>query len=190
MKRVIKVNINEYECAVEAILFASGESVELSKLAYCLELEEADLKPIIESLMNKYEGEERGMKIIQLNDAYQMCTNEIYYDFVSRLVKAPSKKVLTQTLLETLAIIAYKQPITKSGIEDIRGVNAEHAINKLVEYRLICEVGRMETPGKPILFGTTDEFLKYYGLQSLSELPDQPEISLEQIMEEFPGGLV
>ena len=187
---MIRVNINEYECAVEAILFASGESVELSRLAYCLELDEKSLKSIIERLMDKYSGESRGMKIIQLNDAYQMCTNEIYYDFVSKLVKAPSKKVLTQTLLETLAIVAYKQPITKSGIEDIRGVNAEHAINKLVEYRLIFEVGRMETPGKPILFGTTDEFLKYYGLQSLNDLPEQPEISLEQIMEEFPGGLV
>jgi len=187
---VIKVNINEYENAVEAILFASGESVELSRLAFCLELDEKTLKSIITRLMDKYSGENSGIKIIQVNDAYQMCTNEIYYDFVSKLVKAPSKKVLTQTLLETLAIIAYKQPITKSGIEDIRGVNADHAVNKLVEYRLVCEVGRLDAPGKPILFGTTDEFLKYYGLKSLRDLPEQPEITLEQIMEEFPGSLM
>ena len=182
------MDIDKYENAVEAILFASGESVELSKLAYCLELDEKTLKAIINRLMDKYSMEKRGMKIIQVNDAYQMCTNEIYYDFVSKLVKAPSKKVLTQPLLETLAIIAYKQPITKSGIEDIRGVNADHAVNKLVEYRLICEVGRMEAPGKPIIFGTTDEFLKYYGLKSLYELPDPPEITLEQIIDDFPGG--
>ena len=184
------MNINEYESAIEAILFASGESVELSRLAYCLELDEKNLKALIHRLIDKYAEENRGMKIIQVNDAYQMCTNEIYYDFVSKLVKAPSKKVLTQTLLETLAIVAYKQPITKSGIEDIRGVNADHAINKLVEYKLICEVGRMETPGKPILFGTTDEFLKYYGLKTLHDLPSLPEITLEQIMEEFPGRLI
>lgn len=183
------MSIDEYESAIEAILFASGESVEISRISHCLEIDEKTVKSITARLMDKYTTQKRGIKIIQTNDSYQMCTNEKYYDFVGKLVKAPSKKMLTQTLLETLAIIAYKQPITKSGIEEIRGVNADHAVNKLVEYQLVCETGRMDTPGKPILFGTTDEFLKYYGLKNLSELPDLPDISLEEIKGEFPDGL-
>lgn len=175
------MNVNQYESALEAILFANGESVELSKLAYCLEIDEKTLKPIMTRLMDKYESENRGIKIIQANDSYQMCTNENYFEFVSRLVRAPAQKQLSPALLETLAIIAYKQPVTKAMIEEIRGVDAHHAVNKLMEFKLVCESGRLDVPGKPILFSTSEEFLKYFGLRNLSELPNLPEISLEDI---------
>jgi len=171
------MNINRYESALEAILFAAGESVTRSKLAYCLQLDEKDIKSIMLGLIDKYDGENRGIKIIQLNDAYQMCTNEEFFDFVGRLVKVPEKKQLSPALLETLAIIAYKQPVTKAMIEDIRGVDASHAVNKLMELKLISEAGRLDAPGKPILFSTSEDFLKYFGLKSLSELPSLPEVS-------------
>ncbi|MCL2565472.1 MAG: SMC-Scp complex subunit ScpB [Defluviitaleaceae bacterium] len=183
------MNIDKYENALEAILFASGESVELSKLAYCLELDERDIKPIITNLIDKYENENRGIKIIQINDAYQMCTNEDYFEFVSRLIKAPAKKQLSPALLETLAIIAYKQPVTKAMIEEIRGVDAYHAVNKLMEFKLICESGRLDAPGKPLLFSTSEEFLKYFGLKNLRELPNLPDISLEDLEGEYPEGI-
>jgi len=175
------MNINQYESALEAILFASGESVTRAKLAYCLELDEKDIKSIITGLADRYEAENRGIKIIQVDDAYQMCTNEIYFDFVARLVKSPEKKALSPALLETLAIIAYKQPVTKAMIEEIRGVDAAHAVNKLMEFRLIREAGRLDVPGKPILFSTSEDFLKYFGLKNLNELPNLPDVTVDDL---------
>jgi segregation and condensation protein B len=104
-----------------------------------------------------------------------MCTNPDYYAYVQELLKNPQRKILTQALIETLAIIAYKQPVTKAQIEEIRGVNADHAVNKLMEYRLVVEKGRLDAPYRPILFGTSDEFLKYFGFTNLTSLPDLPE---------------
>lgn len=175
------MNISRYESAVEAILFAGGESVALSKLAYCLALGEEETRLIIAGLKAKYEAGNRGIKILELNDAYQMCTNEQYYDFVSRLVKATERKQLSPALLETLAIIAYRQPVTKAMIEEIRGVDASHAVNKLMEFKLVSEAGRLDAPGKPILFKTSEDFLKHFGLRSLKELPDLPEVSEEDL---------
>jgi segregation and condensation protein B len=170
--KVIIVTIKALEGAIEAMLFASGEQTSASVLAQALELDEKTVKTIITRLSDSYEKEKRGLRIIQVNEAFQMCTSELYYDYVSKLVKIPVRKNLTVPLLETLAIVAYKQPVTKSDIEDIRGVSAEHAINKLIECGLVCECGRLDSPGRPILFATTDEFLKYYGYRSLSELPE------------------
>ena len=161
------MDIKKYENAIEAILFASGESVELAKLAYCLDLDEKTVKLIIATLSDKYEAEKRGVKIIRMNDAYQMCTSDEYFEFVSRLIKAPVRKALSPVLLETLAIIAYKQPVHRAMIEEIRGVDASHAVNKLLEFNLIKEAGRLDAPGKPILFATSDEFLKHFGMSGL-----------------------
>jgi segregation and condensation protein B len=113
----------------------------------------------------------RGFIIIEVEDSFQLCSNPEYFEYIKTLFSSSQKKKLTQPLLETLAIIAYKQPVTKSDIEEIRGVSAEHSVNKLIEYNLVCEKGRRESPGKPILFGTTEEFLKYYGYSNLSQLP-------------------
>ena len=100
-----------------------------------------------------------------------MCTAPEVYEYLIRIAKQPKKYVLTEVLMETLSIIAYKQPVTKSEIEKIRGVSCDHAVSKLVEKKLVCEVGRLDAPGKPILFGTTEDFLRYFGFKSVSELP-------------------
>lgn len=113
----------------------------------------------------------RGTKIIELDGAYQMCTKPEMYEALIRVAKQPRKQVLTDVLMETLSIIAYKQPITKSEIERIRGVKSDFAVNKLVEYELVQEVGRMDTPGRPLLFGTTEEFLRRFGVESADSLP-------------------
>jgi len=184
-EKVMDMNVNQYENALEAILFASGESVELSRLAYCLELDEKTLKSLITRMMDRYETENRGIKIIQINDSYQMCTSEEYFEFVSRLVKAPIQRTLSPVILETLAIIAYKQPVTRSMIEEIRGVDVSHAVNRLLEIGLICEAGRLDAPGKPILLATSEEFLKRFGLRNLSELPKLPDVSADDLDEGY-----
>ena len=121
--------------------------------------------------MEKYKSENRGVQLIELDGAFQMCTKSEMYETLLRIAHVPKKQVLTDVLLETLSIIAYKQPITKIEIEHIRGVKTDHAVNKLVEYNLVCEVGRLDAPGKPILFATTEEFLRNFGIESLDELP-------------------
>lgn len=164
------MSVPKLEAAIEALLFAAGDMVSLSKLAECIEQDPKTTKGIVDRLIGNY-GKRRGVHIIEVDGSYQMCTNPDFFSYVGKLVKTEPKKALTQTLLETLAIVAYKQPITKSQIEQIRGVNADHAVNKLVGYGLITEKGRQDSPGRPILFGTSDEFLKYFGFSSLSRLP-------------------
>ena len=121
--------------------------------------------------MDKYAAEDRGIRIIELEESFQMCTKNEYNEVLSRIVNMPRKHVLTDVQLETLSIIAYKQPITRAEIEAIRGVSCVHAINKLVEYHLIEEVGRLDALGRPILFGTTDDFLRGFGVKSTDDLP-------------------
>ena len=173
-----------YEAIVEAILFTMGESVELEKIAAALELDKKETKKIIENLMKEYEKPSIGMKIIELDGAYQMCTKSEMYEYLIRIAKQPKKHVLTDVLLETLSIIAYKQPITKVEIEKIRGVSCDHAVNKLVEYNLVKELGRLDAPGRPLLFGTTEEFLRSFGVQSLDELPMLDQVQIEEFKQE------
>ena len=173
-----------YEAIVEAILFTMGESVELEKIAAALELDKKETKKIIENLMKEYEKPSIGMKIIELDGAYQMCTKSEMYEYLIRIAKQPKKHVLTDVLLETLSIIAYKQPITKEEIEKIRGVSCDHAVNKLVEYNLVKELGRLDAPGRPLLFGTTEEFLRSFGVQSLDELPMLDQVQIEEFKQE------
>ncbi|WP_408647369.1 SMC-Scp complex subunit ScpB [Velocimicrobium porci] len=156
---------------IEAILFTMGEAVELERIAAAVEHDVDTTRKIIRNMMDRYEAEERGIQIIELDGAFQMCTKAQMYEAIVKIAHVPKKHVLTDVLLETLSIIAYKQPITKIEIEAIRGVKSDHAVNKLVEYNLACEVGRLDAPGRPILFGTTEEFLRYFGIHSLEDLP-------------------
>ncbi len=165
------MELKQIEAQVEAILFTMGEAVELERLAGALDHDAETIRKIIYNMMDQYEKEERGVHIIELDGAYQLCTKPSMYEAVIKITHIPKKHVLTDVLLETLSIIAYKQPITKLQIEAIRGVKSDHAVNKLVEYNLVCEMGRMDAPGRPILFGTTEEFLRCFGLQSLEALP-------------------
>lgn len=165
--------------AVEAILFAAGDSVEVSRLAAALELEPAEMEDILRRMMLRYEEEDRGIRLVELEDSWQLCTKTEHYEELIRVVKQPKKYTLTEVLLETLSIVAYKQPVTKLEIEKIRGVKSDHAVNKLVEYGLVEETGRLDAPGRPLLFGTTEEFLRRFSVHSLDELPvlDQEQIA-------------
>ena len=164
-------DIAKLEGAIEAILFAMGEAVSADQLSTALEHDVDTTRKVVHHLMDKYDAEDRGIRIIELEDSFQMCTKNEYYEVLSRIVNMPRKHVLTDVQLETLSIIAYKQPITRAEIEAIRGVSCVHAINKLVEYHLIEEVGRLDALGRPILFGTTDDFLRGFGVKSTDDLP-------------------
>lgn len=161
-----------------------GESVSLSKIASAIGKDETEAKRLLEELKKQYQKKERGIQLIELEDSYQLCTKPELYDYLIQVAKQPKKHVLTDVLLETLAIVAYKQPVTKIEIEKIRGVKSDHAVNKLVEYDLVCEVGRLDAPGKPLLFGTTEEFLRRFGVQSVEELPSIAPEQLEDFKEE------
>ena len=165
------VEINRLESAIEAILFTMGDSVELGKIASAIEHDEETTRKIVHQMMDKYQAEDRGIQIVELEDSFQLCTKKQNYDYLIRIAKQARRYVLTDVLLETLSIIAYKQPVTKLEVEKIRGVKSDHAVNKLVEYNLACEVGRLDAPGKPILFGTTEEFLRRFSIQSVDDLP-------------------
>lgn len=179
-----KTEIGKMEAVIEAILFTMGESVELKKIAAAIEHDEATTRKIIHRLQDKYEAEDRGLRIIELEDSFQLCTKREMYDYLIRIAKQPKKCVLTDVLLETLSIIAYRQPVTKLEIEKIRGVKSDHAVNKLVEYNLACEVGRLDAPGRPILFGTTEEFLRRFSIQSIEDLPSMQPEQVETFKEE------
>lgn len=175
------MKIENIEAVIESILFTMGESVEVSRIAKVIEHDVNTTRKIIHNMMDKYEQEDRGIRIIELEDAFQMCTKKEMYEYLIKIAKQPRRYVLTDVVLETLSIIAYKQPITKIEIEKIRGVKSDHAVNKLVEFDLVKEVGRLDAPGRPILFGTTEEFLRRFSVQSVEELP---EINPEK-MEDF-----
>lgn len=165
------MEIKNVEAAIEAILFAMGEAVAAGDLAHVLEIGTEDVRKIIRYMMTKYDEEHRGIRIIELDDAFQMCTKPEMYEYLIKMTHRPKKHTLTDVALETLSIIAYKQPVTRAEIERIRGVNSDKAVNRLVEYNLVCEMGRLDAPGRPILFGTTEEFLRTFGVRSPEELP-------------------
>lgn len=162
---------NNYEAQIEAILFTMGESVEIAKIANALDLKPGEVKKIVKKMQEELKESNRGIKIIELDGAYQMCTKPEMYETLIKVAKQPKRQVLTDVLMETLSIIAYKQPITKAEIERIRGVKCDFAVNKLIEYELIEEIGRMDTPGRPLIFGTSEEFLRRFGVESSEKLP-------------------
>ena len=170
--------------AVEAILFAAGGSVEAARLASALELDPGEMEDILRRMELRYEEEDRGIRLVELENSWQLCTKTEHYEELLRVVKQTRKYILTEVLLETLSIVAYKQPVTKLEIEKIRGVKSDHAVNKLVEYGLIEEVGRLDAPGRPILFGTTEDFLRSFGISSVEELPKASPEQIEDFKEE------
>ncbi len=178
------MNIKRTEAAIEAILFTMGEAVEAEKIAFAIDHDVDTTVKIIHNMMDNYEAEGRGIKIIELDGSFQLCTKQEFYDNLIKVCSQPRKYTLSDAALETLSIIAYKQPITKIEIEKIRGVNSDRAVNKLVELELVKEVGRLDAPGRPMLFGTTEEFLRSFGVQSIDELPIISEDMIEQYKEE------
>ena len=161
----------EQKAVLEAVLFTMGEAVEIERLAAVLEISKKETKELLLEMKADYDKKDKGITLMELEDSFQMCTKSEMYEYLIKIAKTPRKYVLTDTLLETLSIIAYKQPITRAEIEAIRGVSCVHAINKLVEYNLIEEVGRLDALGRPILFGTTEDFLRGFGVKSTDDLP-------------------
>ena len=174
----------EYEAVIEAVLFTMGNSVEMRQLVAAIGQDEETARSAVKRLQKQYEAGRKGMQIIELENSYQMCTRPEYYENLIRVAATPKKQVLTDVVLETLSIIAYKQPVTKMEIEKIRGVKSDHAVNRLVEYNLVYEVGRLDAPGRPALFATTEEFLRSFGVQSIDELPVLNPVQVEEFKQE------
>lgn len=170
--------------AAEAVLFAMGESVELNRLAAAIGETPAATEKILHDLEEKYSAPESGIRLLDLNGSWQLCTKKQYYENLITIAKAPRKPVLTDVVLETLSIVAYKQPVTKAEIEKIRGVSSDHAVNKLIEYGLIREIGRLNVPGRPILLGTTEKFLRFFGVTSADNLPTLNAVQIEDFKAE------
>lgn len=174
----------KWEAIVEAVLFTMGRSVEVRQLATAIDQDENTAREVVDKLKKRYEKVGSGMQIIELEDAFQMCTRAEYYENLIRVASAPKKQVLTEVVLETLSIIAYKQPVTKMEISKIRGVSSDHAVNRLVEYGLVYEAGRLDAPGRPALFATTEEFLRRFGVGSKTDLPTMNPEQEEEIKAE------
>ncbi len=171
--------MKQKQAMIEGILFSMGGSVSKKQLMTALDVDEDVLAYLIDQLKREYKRKERGIQLLELDGAYQMCTKPEYYEQLIKIVKHPKKPKLTDVMMETLSIIAYKQPVTKQEIEAIRGVKCDHPVNKLLEYNLICEAGRMDAVGRPILFKTTEEFLRCFGVASIKDLPVVQEDKVE-----------
>ena len=161
---------SEREKTLEAMLFASGESIPVDKLAGAIGCDVPLTRNLLSRMADTYREEDSGILLNEAEDSFRLTTNPKYYSAIERLLKIKPRRPLSQALLETLAIIAFKQPVTKAVIESIRGVNSDYNVNKLLDYGLIEERGRLDAPGRPIIFGTTEIFLLFYGLNSPEDL--------------------
>ena len=169
------------ECTAEALLFAAGEPITIDQIARVLEVEPKEAEEACENLRALYDREHRGMQLLRLEKAYQLSTRPEDYPIVQKMYRSSQKITLSEAQLETLAIVAYKQPVTKQEIEDIRGVRSDAVINRLVDYNLVMEKGRKKAPGRPMLFGTTNEFLRSFGLASVKDLPHLDPVNQEAL---------
>lgn len=178
------MTLTEQISAVEAILFASGESVQISVLCQALEMDRDAFDDVLQGLEARY-GEERGIKLMRYEDSLQLCTRSRHMELIEKVLQPVRKQTLTQAALETLAVVAYRQPITRLEIEQIRGVQCDRAIATLSGHGLITEVGRKESIGRPILYGTTEKFLQHFALTTLSELPRLETVKPEEELADF-----
>ena len=156
--------------AIEALLFVSGDPLTIKDISNALEVSIKTIKDILDEMIEEYDEEKRGIKLISINGEFQLATKAENSDYIQKLLRKNKRQSLSQASLESLAIIAYKQPITRVDIDEIRGVKSESAMQRLLEKDLIKEVGRLEVPGRPILYGTTEEFLRQFGLKKLNKL--------------------
>ena len=169
---------------IESILFAVGGAVSLEMLAQVVETDPDQLRWILCEMREEYKADNRGICLIELENSWQLSSRQENYEYIRKLITQPKKRVLSDVLLETLSIIAYKQPVTRQEIENIRGVKCDFAVNKLIEYQLVRELGRLDTIGHPILFGTTEEFLRCFGVSSIDSLPDIDEVKKQDFLDE------
>ncbi len=180
-----KIKIDNPKAVIEAILFSMGDSVEIKKIAEIIDMSADDTLMLVREMKEELDDDvNRGVTIMELEDSVQMCSKSNMYDHLIKIATAPKNYHLTDTVLETLAIVAYKQPVTRLEIEKIRGVSCDHAVNRLLELNLIMELGRLDAPGRPLLFGTTEQFLRSFGVKSLDELPNISPERLEEFKKE------
>ena len=174
------MEIDRIKSIIEAILFSAGRIVETKELMAILELSNEDIDSIVQNMKNEFEEQNRGIEIIKVDNGYQLCSKKEYYDYIYPIFDNRAKPTLSVAALETLSIIAYNPKITRAEIEQIRGVNSDGTIYKLLEYSLIEEVGRLDAPGRPTIYSTTKEFLKMFGISSLEELPELPKYKMDE----------
>lgn len=174
------MEIDKAKGVIEAILFAAGREVKISELMSALELSSSEIISIIENMKLDYQEQNRGLQIVNIKESYQICTKQEYYEYLYAILDKRNKPNLSQAALETLAIIAYNPRITRAEIEQIRGVNSDGTIYKLLDYNLIEETGKLDAPGKPGTYGVTSEFLRIFGMGSLEELPDLPRYKIDE----------
>ena len=168
------------EAIIEAVLYAAGRPVEIKELMVLLEINFEEVMEIVEKMKLDMQKANRGLEIIKVDDAYQLCTKKDYYEYIYPIFDKRSKPNLSQAALETLAIIAYNPKITRAQIEAIRGVNSDGTLYKLLEYNLVEEAGKMDAPGRPTMYKTTKNFLKMFGISSLEELPELPRYKVDE----------
>ena len=173
-------DIEELKSIIESILFAAGRVVEMRELEIATEVPEKDLEAIIESMQEEYKQKNRGIELIKIKNGYQLCSKKENYDYICQVIDKRNKPKLSNAALETLSIIAYNPKIARAEIEAIRGVNVDATIYKLLEYGLIEEAGKLDLPGRPMGYQTTDEFLKMFGYSSLEDLPELPRYKLDE----------
>lgn len=174
------MDYGKIEGTIEAILFAAGREVKLKELMAALELSSEEIINAVAKLSKEYESKNRGIEIIKVEDAYQLCTKKEYYEYIYPVFDKRSKPNLSNAALETLAIIAYNPCITRAEIETIRGVNSDGTIYKLLDYNLIEDAGKLDAPGRPTTYKTSKEFLRMFGLSSLKDLPALPRYKLDE----------
>jgi segregation and condensation protein B len=185
----IKVELNEMQAVIEGLLFAAGDVLALDKIAEVLGLDRKTARSLLNKMIDDYKFSDRGIMLREINGSYQLCTKPEYNEFIKMLFEPRQKQGLSQAAYETLAIIAYNQPITKAKVENIRGVNSDSAITRLIDRNLVKEAGRLDTPGKPILLETTEEFLRVFGFKSVKDLPvlefEDLQAEMEQVSDEL-----
>lgn len=174
------MQINKEKAIIEAILFSAGRAVSKNEIMLALEISSDEIDKIISSMQEEYNLENRGIELIKVNDSYQLCSKKDLYEFIYPVLDKRTKPNLSTASLETLSIIAYNPKITRAEIENIRGVSADACVYKLLEYGLIEEAGKIDLPGKPMSYKTTDEFLKMFGYSSLEDLPELPRYKMDE----------
>ena len=174
------MEINQKKSIIEAILFAAGRPVKKSEMVLALEITEEDIENLVQKMQEEYCEDNRGIELIKVEDSYQLCTKTKLHEYIYPIIDKRTKPNLSNAALETLSIIAYNPRITRAEIENVRGVNVDGCIYKLLEYGLIEEAGKLDLPGKPMSYKTSKDFLRMFGYSSLEELPQLPKFKLDE----------
>ena len=180
MKGINNMELEKIQSIIESILFAAGRMVSIEEMELALEVSRVDLEKILEKMQEEYKEQKRGIELIRLNNGYQLCSKKENYEYIYQIIDKRNKPKLSNAALETLSIIAYNPKISRAEIEAIRGVSVDATIYKLLEYGLIEEAGKLDLPGKPMSYKTSDEFLRLFGYSSLDELPELPRYKMDE----------